>query len=164
MKYTSDKIQTGLQKAFVKAHHWCAYQERCQQEMRDKLYEWGVNTSVVEQVIAELISGGFLNEARFANAFASGKFRIKQWGRIKIKQELRYRKIPEPLIRSALAAIDDQDYMQTLLRIITKKEKTESEKQSAKRDYKIMRYCIARGFEHDLVREIYQELKNQNKG
>lgn len=162
MEYPTSKIQLDPQKAFVKAQHWCAYQERCQQEMRDKLYEWGLPSLAVEQLIAELISAGFLNEERFANAFASGKFRMKQWGRIKIRQELRQRKIPESLIHSALATINDQAYMQTLLRIITKKEKAETGKQSAKRDYKIMRYCVARGFEHDLVREVYNELKSEN--
>ena len=69
------KTLTPLQ-ALVKAQATCAYQERCQQEMRDKLYEWGLHSEAVENMIAQLISDNFLNEERFAKAFAGGKFRI----------------------------------------------------------------------------------------
>ena len=69
-----------------KAEHYCAYQERSQQEVRDKLYEWGQYPDVVENIISGLITGNFLNEERFAKAYAIGKFRQKGWGRMKIKQ------------------------------------------------------------------------------
>src|SRR5690606_22791562 len=72
-----------------KAEAYCAYQERSQQEVRDKLYHMNLHTSQVEELIAYLIENNFLNESRFANAYVSGKFRMKKWGRKKIKQGLK---------------------------------------------------------------------------
>jgi regulatory protein len=73
----------------TKAEHFCAYQERSQQEVRDKLYEWGLWPDAVEQSISRLIEGNFLNEDRFAKAYTKGKFNQKAWGKIKIKQGLK---------------------------------------------------------------------------
>ena len=80
------------EEAYRKALDYCAYQERCHQEVRDKLYYWGLHSEDVEALISQLISEGFLNEERFAKAYAGGKFRIKNWGRNKIKKELKHRK------------------------------------------------------------------------
>ncbi|MGY0037761.1 regulatory protein RecX [Pedobacter sp. NJ-S-72] len=88
--------------ALVKAESYCAYQERAQQEVRNKLYDWGLRHDDVEEVITELILNNFLNEERFANAYVSGKFNIKKWGKIKIKQGLKLKKIPEKMITKAL--------------------------------------------------------------
>ena len=93
MEHEPKKKKLTPQQAVIKAQMSCAYQERCQQEMRDKLYEWGLYSNDVENIIANLISDGYLNEERFAKAFAGGKFRIKKWGRIRIKLELKKRKI-----------------------------------------------------------------------
>src|ERR1700742_4248902 len=102
------KVYTAHE-ALVKAEAWCAYQERCQQEVRDKLYSWGLHNAEVEPVIAELISKNFLNEERFAKAFAGGKFRIKKWGRVNIRLELKRRKLSEYCIKKGLAEIDEDD-------------------------------------------------------
>lgn len=81
--------------AKLKAEAFCAYQERAQQELRDKLYEWGLHADEVEEIISELIVDNFLNEERFAIAYVSGKFRMKGWGKIKIKQGLKYKNVSE---------------------------------------------------------------------
>src|ERR1700753_2259928 len=99
-KITDEKI------ALRKAEHYCAYQERSQQEVRDKLYEWGLHQNAVENLIVQLIAGNFLNEERFANAYARGKFNQKGWGKIKIKQGLKFKKVPDVLIKKALQTID----------------------------------------------------------
>src|SRR5438067_9022708 len=88
--------------ALAKAEHYCAYQERSQQEVRDKLYEWGLHSNDVENVIIELIAANFLNEERFANAYACGKFNQKAWGKNKIKQGLKFKKVSDALIKKAL--------------------------------------------------------------
>jgi SOS response regulatory protein OraA/RecX len=77
-----------------KAKKYCSYQERSQQEVRDKLYEWGLHRNEVEQAIAQLVSENYLNEQRFAIAYAGGKFRMKGWGKIKIKLALKQKKFP----------------------------------------------------------------------
>src|ERR1700761_9729573 len=98
----------------TKAEHYCAYQERSQQEVRDKLYEWGLWPDAVENIIISLIGDNFLNEERFAKAYTQGKFKQKGWGRIKIKQGLKLKKVPDVLIKKALLTIDGDDYMRML--------------------------------------------------
>ena len=85
-KITDEKV------ALSKAEHFCAYQERAQQEVRDKLYEWGLWPDAVENIIVKLIGDNFLNEERFAKAYTQGKFKQKGWGKLKIKQGLKLKK------------------------------------------------------------------------
>ena len=96
---------------YLKARGYCAYQERSQQEVRSKLYEWGLWKEVVEEVIVKLINDNFLNEERFALAYAGGKFRIKKWGKIKIQQGLKLKGVSEYCIKKAFASIDYDDYL-----------------------------------------------------
>ncbi|MBN8697590.1 MAG: RecX family transcriptional regulator [Bacteroidetes bacterium] len=140
--------------AIIKAQMACAYQERCQQEMRDKLYEWGLHSNDVENIIADLISTNFLNEERFAKAFAGGKFRIKKWGKVKIKIELKKRKISDYCIRKGLEEIDDEAYISTLKDLLNKKLKEISKGKEHIRNYKAAQYALSRGFESDLVWDI----------
>jgi regulatory protein len=137
--------------ALAKAEHYCAYQERSQQEGRDKLYEWGLWPEAVENIISELITAGFLNEERFAKAYAVGKFRQKAWGKIKIKQGLKLKKVPDVLIKKALLTIDGDAYLDTLTNILTKKATLSKEKDNYKRRYKLQQYAMGRGFEGDLI-------------
>lgn len=145
--------------ALLKAQKYCVYQERSQQEVRDKLYEWGLHRDDVENVIVELISENFLNEERFAIAYARGKFRIKKWGKIKIKQELKHHKISTFCINKALTEIDNIEYIYTLKEIISKREKTITDKHPAKKKYKIINYAVSRGFEADLVKELLNDME-----
>ncbi|RWY54075.1 regulatory protein RecX [Mucilaginibacter gilvus] len=151
IKITDERI--GL----TKAEHYCAYQERSQQEVRDKLYEWGLYTSAVENIISLLIEGNYLNEERFANAYVRGKFNQKSWGRIKIKQGLKQKNVSPVLIKKALQTINLSDYMAALTRLIEKKARTVTEKNTAKRQYKLQQYAFSRGFETELSLEV---LKN----
>jgi regulatory protein len=148
------------QQALVKAQMTCAYQERCQQEMRDKLYEWGLYSTDVENIIAQLITDNFLNEERFAKAFAGGRFRIKKWGRVKIKIELKRRKISDYCIRKGLQEIDEDAYLKTLEELIAKKLKGMKGKQEVKH-YKAAQYAMSRGFEADLAWDV---LNKSQKG
>ncbi len=145
--------------ALAKAEHFCAYQERSQQEVRDKLYEWGLWPDAVEQTISRLIEGGFLNEDRFAKAYVKGKFSQKAWGKIKIKQGLKLKRVPDVLIKKALLTIDLDDYMTALTRLLEKKATTVIEKNEFKRRYKLQQYAMSRGYEADLIAEV---LKNSD--
>ena len=112
-----------LGSALVRARKYCAYQERSQQEVRDKLYELGLHKKEVEQGIAVLIEEGFLNEQRFAIAFAGGKFRINHWGRVKIRLALKSKKVTEYCIRTALSQIPESEYNRVMEMIIKKRMK-----------------------------------------
>jgi regulatory protein len=137
--------------ALIKAQLSCAYQERCQQEMRDKLYEWGLYSDAVENIIVDLINNNFLNEERFAKTYAGGKFRIKKWGRIKIKIELKKRNISEYCINKAMQEIPDKEYITTIKQLIAKKSKEIKGVKLQVRNYKVAQHVIYKGFEGNLV-------------
>lgn len=144
-------MEMSTEKAISKAQKYCAYQERSQQEVRDKLYSWGLHKKDVENIISHLISENFLKEERFASAFAGGKFRIKKWGRNKIKIALEQKKVSDPLIKKALKEISDKEYEKTLKEILASKAKTITETNPFKRNYKLASYAISRGYEPELV-------------
>jgi len=140
--------------ARTKAEHYCAYQERSQQEVRDKLYEWGLWKNVVEATISGLIEDNFLNEERFSKAYALGKFRQKGWGKSKIKQGLKFKRVPDVLIKKALDTIPGDEYLTMLQKVLTKRAKLVTEKEPFKRNYKLRQYAMSRGFESDLVADV----------
>ena len=146
-------------KALLKAQKYCAYQERCHQEVREKLYEWRVLPEVLENTIAELITSNFINEERFAKVYAGGKFRIKKWGRIKIEGKLRSKNISVYCIKKGLEEIDEEDYLKTLREVIEKKARNLDERDDYLRKNKIVRYAIRKGFEQGLVWEVLKILK-----
>lgn len=139
-----------------KIRHYCAYQERSHKEVRNKLFDYGLYASEVDEIITEIIGDGFLNEERYAKAFAGGKFRIKKWGRLKIKNELEANGLTQNCIRVGLKEISDQDYAVTLKHILEKKlAQLTDDNLFVKRD-KAARYAIQKGFEPELV---WKELK-----
>jgi regulatory protein len=152
-KITDEK--TGL----TKAEHYCAYQERSQQEVRDKLYGWGLYPKSVEIIISKLIESNYLNEERFAKAYVQGKFNQKAWGRIKIKQGLKLKQVPDKLIKKALETINLNDYYGALENLLNKKSATLSEPNDFKRRYKLHQYALGRGFESDLIGEVLKGME-----
>lgn len=144
--------------ALVKMQNWCAYQERCQQETRDKLYEFGLWPEAVENIIVKLIEDNFLNEERFACSFARGKFNIKKWGKIKIKQELKQRRINDYCIKKAMKEIDDDDYYIALKKLLTQKKSLVKESNPIKLKFKLATYAMGKGFEQDLIFMALEEI------
>ncbi len=157
MKKAGEKVYT-LTQALKKAAYLCALQERCQQEIRSKLYDWGLFGEEVEQCIAELISTGFINEERFARTFAGGKFRIKKWGKVKIKNELKQKKISEYCINKGLQEVNDSDYINTLKEILLKKSKELKEKNRYKKTNRLASFALQKGYESELVWDILREM------
>lgn len=152
MKNANEKpLILDKKSALAKAKHWCAFQERSQQEVRNRLYDWGLHTTDVEELIAQLINDNFLNEERFAMAYVSGKFNIKKWGRHKIKQGLKLKYVPEKLINKALNSIDGQQYEDHLLQLAHKKAVLLKEKDGFKRRLKLAAYLQSKGYENDLI-------------
>jgi len=140
--------------AKLKAANFCAYQERSQKEVRNKLYSYGLYTDQVDELLSDLIVDGYVNEERFAKAFIGGKFRIKKWGRVKILQAIALHKISDYCIREGLKEIDEDEYEATLIEIIEKKMSTIKLANSFERNAKLANYAIGRGFESSLVWEV----------
>jgi len=146
-----EAVLLDKKQALVKAEHFCAYQERSQKEVRYKLVEWGMRGDELEEIISELILNNFLNEERFAKSYASGKFNIKHWGRVKIKQGLKLKGVPDKILQKAIYSIDDDDYLQTIEKLALKKTEHLNENDPFKRKNKLMSYLQAKGFETDLI-------------
>lgn len=136
-----------------KVQHYCAYQERSHAEVRQKLYGYGLWKDDVEALMAELITDDYLNEERFAIAYAGGHFRLKHWGRIKIRYELRQKQVSDYNIKRGLESIDEEDYLKLLSSLA--KEKWNSFNNSDQTDFirrvKTQAYLIQKGFEAELV-------------
>jgi regulatory protein len=143
--------------ALAKAEHFCTYQDRSQQEVRDKLYEWGLWADAAENIITQLIAGNFLNEERFAYAYTRGKFNQKGWGRNKIKQGLKFKKVSDVLIKKALKQLDEAAYLAMLTKILQKKSASLTEKDAYKRHYKLKQYALGRGYENDLIADVLKD-------
>jgi regulatory protein len=138
-------------KAKEKILRYCVYQERSHRQVKEKLYSFGLYKNEVEDLLAELITHGFLNEERFALAYAGGKFRIKQWGRIKIKNGLKIQGITPYLINKALKEIDEQDYQDTLKNLLKKKAALIDSTNKLEIKQKLLHYAISKGYESELV-------------
>ncbi len=149
----------GTEKAFEKVKYYCVYQERSHAEVKKKLYGFGLYKNEVELLISRLIEENYLNEERFAFAFAGGKFRIKQWGKTKIKYELKLRQVSEYSIKKALAQIDEADYLKTIQKIAAEKLMTlKSENNVFTKKSKLQNYLVGKGFEFNLIGEILKEI------
>ena len=145
------------QEVILKLEHFCAYQERCHQEVRSKLLEHGIYGDVLEEIISDLISNNFLDEERFAKTFARGKFRMKHWGRNKIRNELKMRKVSTYSINEAMKEIDDDAYMKTLKQLLDKKERTTSFKNKYDRLKKMTDFAMVKGYEYELISMILND-------
>jgi regulatory protein len=147
------------EQAVPKIKQYCAYQERCHAEVRDKLYSFGLRKTEVEEIISELITENYLNEERFAIHFAGGKFRMKQWGKIKIKQALKAKQVSDYCIRKALKEIDSKEYQKTFQKLAEQKLKTlKSERNILIKKRKMQDFLLQKGFEMETIREAINRL------
>ena len=136
-----------------KAASYCAYQERTQDEVRQRLKKWGVWGDEADELIAELVTRNYLSEERFAKTFAGSKFRQKKWGRRRIRQELNRRGLTDYTIGQGMDEIEDDAYEATLRKLLEKKRGTleRTEPDPYKRKQKLARYALAKGYESELV-------------
>ena len=142
--------------ALLKLQSYCAYQERCHQEIVAKLFDLGIYGDNQDDIIAKLIADNFLNEERFAVTYARGKFRIKQWGKIRIRQALKMRKIPEYSIKKAMQAVDTEGgYLETLTKVISTKAKDYDGDRQQKQ--KLAAFAMSKGFESELIWEVLKD-------
>lgn len=143
---------------------YCVYQERCQKEVREKLYSYGLSSADVEKLLTAMILEGFLNEERFARAFARGKFRLKKWGRVRIRKELQWRMLTDNCIALGIKEIDEAEYRDALAFLAERKSLNMGEKDPLIKRKKLNQYLIYKGFEIETVREILDELMENQEG
>lgn len=136
-----------------KAASYCAYQERTQDEVKQRLKKWNVWGDEADEIIAELISMNYLSEERFAKTYAGGKFRVKNWGRMKIRQELSRRGLSTYSIEKGMNEIGDEDYVSGLRELLSKKRNllSKTETDPFKLKQKLARFALGKGYESELV-------------
>ena len=140
------------QQALPKLLQYCSYQERCHHEVLEKLNGYGIWGDDADEIVGKLIQDNYLNEERFACHFAGGRFRVKQWGRTKIKYELKLRKVSEYCIKKAMKEIEEDDYLKTLDKLAQLKWKSLArEKNSFIKKKKLRDHLQQKGYESDLI-------------
>jgi regulatory protein len=147
--------QLSKEQALQKAKHFCGYQERCHTEVKEKLYSFGLRKTDVEELLSRLIEENYLNEERFAMLFAGGRFRLKQWGRVKIKYALKQKKISEYCIKKALQEIGEEQYAAVLKKLAAQKWRA-TKGQGVNWFVKMNKttdYLLQKGYEPDLIRK-----------
>ncbi|WP_294962041.1 regulatory protein RecX [uncultured Flavobacterium sp.] len=150
-----------IKEALQKLEHFCAYQERCHDEVVAKLNTLKMTRDEIDSIVVQLIEGNFLNETRFACSFARGKHRIKHWGKIRITNELKARNISSTNITLALKEISAEEYFETFENLAERCWNSISENNLLKKRKKFCDYMLRRGYESGLVYEKVKELEEK---
>lgn len=151
------------EEAIQKIKHYCNYQERSHYEVKEKLFSYGLYKSVVDEILVLLIQEDYLNEERFAKKYVSGKFKMNDWGRIKIEQGLKQRQVSTYNIRTALKQINEEDYQNLLKKLALTKWKQLKGEQYLRREAKTQNYLLQKGFEPTNVYSVMKEIKEEKK-
>ncbi len=151
----------SLPEIIQKIEYYCSYQERCHVEVNEKLKGFSISSEEKNQIIVHLINENFLNEERFASVFTISKFHQKKWGKIRIKNELKARKISEYLITKSLKKIPLEEYEVTFQTLAEKHWETITEKNAIKKRKKFCDYLLRKGWESDSVYEKVKQLEHQ---
>lgn len=137
--------------ALQRLRRFCAYQERCHQEIRQKARGWGFDAEDTDKLIVQLMEENFLNEERYAKALAGGKFRTKGWGKKKIIESLKQKGISAYLVNASMKEIDKDDYLKKLDELLNKKHKTLKGDTPIAQKQKLARFAFGKGYESELV-------------
>lgn len=156
-KIQDDEIK-GKNQVLNRAKKLCSGQEKCISDILKKLHDWDTDPNFHEFIIQELITGDFINESRYALAFANDKYKFSKWGKIKILYALKGKKISESNIKNALDSIDDSEYILLIEKEIRSKLKTIKDPDKFKCKAKLFRYAQAKGFESELSFKIINKL------
>ncbi len=159
-KETKMSNLSSLAEVQKKLEYYCVYQDRCHQEVKQKLYELGVKANDMDRIVVHLIQHDFLNEERFARSFARGKHRIKFWGLKRIKNELTARNISSANIKLGLTEISNEEYHATFEMISERTWNSILERNTLKKRKKFCDYLLRKGWESEMVYEKVKELED----
>lgn len=133
--------------AFRKLSAFCSSSEHCRSEVVEKMQRWGMPYDQIDRVADRLVAESFIDEERYCRAFVNDKFRLEKWGKMKIRQALYIKKIPQSVVFPFLNEIDDEEYLQVLRGVIHSKRKSVHAADERERDAKLIRFAMSRGFE-----------------
>lgn len=155
-----NKDTLTLQDIRTKMEYYCTYQERCYKEVEEKLFSLKASNLEKEKVLMYLIENNFINEERFAKSYVRGKFNYKNWGKIRIKNELKFRNLSNKLIEIALKEIDENNYVEKFHLLAKKNWETIKERKGPKKNKKFVDFLSRKGYESHLIYEKLRELDN----
>lgn len=141
----------------AKMKQYCAYQERSMYDVKSKLKSFHLQEGIAEKIIVELEKENYLDEARYAKVFASGKLRINKWGKNKIYAALQQKRVPEFFILQGLSEIDEDEYLHVLREVISAKSREIKEPDFDRHNKKVAKFAISKGFEPQLVWNILND-------
>ena len=146
------KELTGLQ-AYQKLTDLCARSEHCQQEMLEKMRQWGVSEEEQAEVMQRLVEERYVDDERFACAFIYDKIRYSKWGRRKVEQALWMKRIDEHISKPLLDEVDDEEYLKILRPMLKQKRKGIRAKSEYEATMKLIKYALSRGFTMDIIKQ-----------
>lgn len=141
------------QEAFLQLAALCAQAEHCEQEMRDKLKRWELDTPAADRIIARLHKERYIDDARYARAFVKDKIRYNKWGRRKVEQALWQKRIADDIRQQVLGEIDENEYLDVLRPLLKQKRRTTKAENDYALNQKLVRFALGRGFTFDLIRQ-----------
>lgn len=153
------KSISSVEVVLQKLEYYCSYQERCHVEVNEKLRSFAISENERDKVIVHLIEQNFLNEERFASVFTLSKFHQKKWGKIRLKNELKARKISDYLIQKAIKEIPTDEYETTFAILSEKCWESINEKNTLKKRKKFCDYMLRKGWESDWVYEKVKKME-----
>lgn len=154
----NNKVYT-VKEATERIQSFCAIQDRCQWEVEKKMKEWEISDEIIENILTDLILDKFVDEQRFSESFCRGKFRIKRWGKVKIKNELKIKKISKNCIDKGLLQIENKEYMEVLKYLYIKKRNSLKDTNQFIRKGKIAKHLQQKGFESNMIWELINKDK-----
>ncbi len=141
------------QEAFLQLAALCAQAEHCEQEMRDKLKRWELDTAAADRIIARLQKERYIDDARYARAFVKDKIRYNKWGRRKVEQALWQKRIADDIRQQVLGEIDENEYLDVLRPLLKQKRRTTKAENDYALNQKLVSFALGRGFTFDLIRQ-----------
>ena len=156
VRYPNSSLNMNKDDALNRLQRYCTAQDRCHSEVRNKLLKLKVYGHTLEEVMADLIRDGFLDEERFAKSYARGKHKINAWGKNKIHQHLKMKRVSDYCIRKGLQEIDDDDYRSTLAGLIRKRV-GEDPNLDYQEKQKLISYLLGKGYEYEVIKEALEQ-------
>ena len=148
-----------FEKYLLKAQSYCSRAEKCESDVRTYLYKHGVDAKVIARIVDSLVADKFVDNARYAQAFVSDAFKFNKWGRLKIRQALFAKEIPDELMAQPLSEIDETEYMSLLESLLRAKIKTIRDDDEYKVKASVFRFAYSRGFEPNLVGKVWEKIR-----
>jgi regulatory protein len=156
------KSKSSFQTQVEILRRYCAFQERTVEDVRLKALKLDMNAGETDNAVSILKDEGYIDEARFLKAYINGKINYNQWGKRKIREQLRLKKIDNQLIDKALKEIDQTLYQSMLMKVVQKKVKLMKVNDKEKMFSSLMRYALSKGFEHDMTMKVVNEIIERN--